>query len=179
MGQNVKVKTLHCCNQFWKEHTSCGEAAKNVSQKDHWRTGKRDTRQTPKRAKNGLKIERSIDAHDSTDSEDQEAQSEEDTGCVCGDCVSLDDDTSPDKVFDKEEMLTLWAKISTATTIWMVSSIGSKISELSSRDPWNAEISDRIKNWCCKDCYTLSMWLEYGFLVQKYWARKVCTPLPR
>jgi hypothetical protein len=71
------------------------------------RTGKRDTRQNPKRAKNGLKIERSIDAHDSTDSEDQEAQSEEDTGCVCGDCVSLDDDTSADKVFDKEEMLTL------------------------------------------------------------------------
>ena len=71
------------------------------------RTGKRDTRQTPKRAKNDLKIERSIDAHDSTDSEDQEAQSEEDTGCVCGDCVSLDDDTSADKVFDKEEMLTL------------------------------------------------------------------------
>jgi hypothetical protein len=71
------------------------------------RTGKRDTRQNPKRAKNGLKIERSIDAHDASDSEDQEAQSEEDTGCVCGDCVSLDDDTSADKVFDKEEMLTL------------------------------------------------------------------------
>ena len=59
------------------------------------RTGKRETTQKRnKRAKNGLKIERSIDAHDATDCEDKEAQSEEDTGCVCGDCVPLDDDTS-------------------------------------------------------------------------------------